>query len=51
MIKELALKNINNLSDNVLEALYIRMKVEQGLKDVEEGKTMSLEDFRKKIKI
>lgn len=51
MIKELTLETINNLPDDVIEELYIRMKVEKGLKDVEEGRTMSLEDFRKKLKI
>ncbi len=51
MIKELTLENINTLPDNVIEELYIRMKVKKGLKDVEEGRTMSLENFRKKLKL
>lgn len=51
MIKELTLENINTLPDNVIEELYIRMKVKKGLKDVEEGRTTSLENFRKKLKI
>lgn len=42
MIKELALEIINDLPDDVsmgdiIEALYVRMKVEKALKDVEKG--------------
>lgn len=54
MMKQLVLEMINNLPDNVelediIEILYLKLKIEKGLQDVKEGKTMSLADFRKEI--
>lgn len=54
MMKELALQVINELPDNVdmvdiIEMLYIRMKVQEGLNDVEAGNTISQEELEKEI--
>lgn len=54
MIKELALEIINDLPDDVsmgdiIEALYVRMKVEKALKDVENGDIILHEDLKKEI--
>ena len=54
MGKEMALEIINELPDTVsirdiIESLYIRMKVEQGLNDVKEGKLISHEELKKEL--
>ena len=51
MLTELTLENINTLPDNVIEELYIRMKAKKGLKDVEEGKTLSSEELKKELQL
>ena len=54
MIKQLALQIINELPDNVdmaqiIEALYIRIKVEKGLQDVKNGNIISHEQLKKEM--
>lgn len=53
-MKELALQVINELPDNVdmadiIEALYIRVKIEKGIKDIENGNLISHEDLKKEV--
>jgi len=35
--------------DDVMYTLYVRQKIEEGLKDVEEGRTLSYEDAMKQL--
>jgi predicted transcriptional regulator len=35
--------------DDVMYTLYVRQKIEEGLKDVEEGRTLSHEDAMKQL--
>ncbi|MCK4907901.1 MAG: hypothetical protein KAS64_10135 [Spirochaetes bacterium] len=35
--------------DDVMYKLYVRMKIEKGLQDIESGKTVSHEDVKKKF--
>ncbi|MCI9177430.1 MAG: hypothetical protein HFJ28_02380 [Clostridia bacterium] len=54
MMKELALKVISELPDNVsiddiIEALYLRLKIEKGLQDIEEGNIISHEQMKKEV--
>ena len=52
--KEEAIKLIKKLPDectitDIIAELYFKQKVEQGLKDIEEGMTASHEDVRKRM--
>ncbi|HHT9138313.1 MAG TPA: hypothetical protein ACFYEK_13860 [Candidatus Wunengus sp. YC60] len=52
--KEEAIKLIKKLPDectitDIIAELYFKQKVEQGLKDIEEGMTVSHEDVRKRM--
>ena len=54
MEKEMILETINGLSDkadiiDVIENLYIRMKVEDGLKDVKHGNIISHKQLKEEI--
>lgn len=54
MMKDIAIQIINALPDTVdmeeiIEALYIRMKVEKGLQDFEEGNLISHVELKKEI--
>lgn len=54
MIKQLALDIISELPDNVemdeiIEALYLRMKIQKGLDDFENDKVITHEDLKKEI--
>lgn len=51
-IKEEAKKLIDNLPeeitwDDIMYEIYVRQKIEMGLKDIEEGNTISLEEAKK----
>ena len=51
-IKEEAKKMIDNLPDEIswddlIYEFYVRQKIEKGLKDIEEGNTISLEEAEK----
>lgn len=35
--------------DDVMYRLYVRQKIESGLRDVEEGRTLSVEEVRKRF--
>jgi predicted transcriptional regulator len=56
-IKKQAIKLIKNLPENfsweelqeILYKMYVIKSVEQGLKDVEEGRTISLEEAKKRL--
>lgn len=53
-MKELALQVINELPDNVdiadiIEALYIRAKIEKGLQDIENGNVIFHETLKKEV--
>ena len=53
-IKEEAIKLINNLPDEItwddlIYEFYVKEKIERGLKDIEEGRTVSLEDAEKML--
>jgi predicted transcriptional regulator len=52
--KEEAIELIKKLPDectitDIIAELYFKQKVEQGLKDIEEGMTVSHEDVRKRM--
>ena len=52
--KEEAIELIKKLPDectitDIIAGLYFKQKVEQGLKDIEEGMTVSHEDVRKRM--
>ena len=55
MKKELAIQTINQLPNedvsinDIIEALYIRIKIEKGLKDIENGNTIKHEELKKEI--
>jgi hypothetical protein len=54
LVKEEAKKIIDNLPedaswDDVMYEFYVRQKVELGLKAIEEGNTISLEEAKKKL--
>lgn len=56
MVKQLALDIISQLPENatfddIIEALYIRLKAQQGIEDVNKGKTMSTEQLRKELNL
>lgn len=53
-VKEEAINIIKDLPENVewddlMYKLYVRQKIESGLKAIEEGKTISLEDAKKRL--
>lgn len=53
-IKEQAKDLINNLPDDanwdeIMYEIYVRQKIEAGLKDVEAGRTVDLKTIRKKF--
>jgi predicted transcriptional regulator len=55
MTKEAAIKVFNDLPDEfeldeLLEKLIVIAKIERGLKDVEEGRTITHEELLKQIK-
>ncbi len=35
--------------DDVMHTVYVRQKIEEGLKDIEEGRTVSHEDAKKEL--
>ena len=55
MKKELAIQTINQLSsedvsiNDIIEALYIRTKIEKGLKDIENGNTITQNELKKEV--
>ena len=55
MKKELAIQTINQLPNedvsinDIIEALYIRIKIEKGLKDIENGNTITHDELKKEI--
>lgn len=51
-VKEIALEVINESPDDItmydlVQEIYVRVHIEQGLKDVEEGKTIPMEEIKK----
>jgi predicted transcriptional regulator len=53
-VKQSAIKAIQNLPENssyedIMEKLFFMEKVESGLKEIEEGKTISHEDVKKRL--
>ena len=53
-IKEEAINIIRDLPENVewddlMYKLYVRQKIESGLKAIEEGKTISLEEAKRRL--
>lgn len=55
MMKELALQTIKSLPedatmDDIIEALFIAVKAQNGLKDVKEGNVISHEEMKERIK-
>ena len=52
MKKELAIQTINQLPNedvsinDIIEALYIRIKIEKGLKDIENGNTITHDELK-----
>lgn len=55
MKKELAIQTINQLPsedvsiNDIIEALYIRTKIEKGLKDIENGNTITQNELKKEV--
>ena len=54
MNKELAINIIKDLPDDIdmmgiIEALYIRLEIEKGINDVENGRVISHEELKKEI--
>jgi predicted transcriptional regulator len=54
IVKEEAIKIIRDLPEectftDIMAELYFRQKVEQGLKDIEEGRVISQEEVRKRM--
>ncbi len=54
IVKEEAIKIIRELPEectftDIMAELYFRQKVEQGLKDIEEGRVISHEEVRKRM--
>lgn len=55
MMKELVMEVTNTLPDNatfedIIEAIYIRMKIEEGIKDAENNKGLTTEELVEEIK-
>lgn len=55
MIKELVMEVTSTLPDtatidDIIEAIYIRLKVEEGIKDAETNKGLSTEELIEEIK-
>ena len=56
MQKKVAIQTINQLPNDdisindIIEALYIRTKIEKGLKDIEDGNTITQNELKKEIK-
>ena len=55
MIKELVMEVTNSLPDtatfeDIINAIYTRLQIEQGLKDVEEGNVFSTEELLEEMK-
>lgn len=55
MIKELVMEVTSTLPDNatfddIIEAIYIRLKIEQGLKDVKENNELTTEELIEEMK-
>lgn len=53
-IKSIVIEAVNSLPENatwddVMHRLYVRKKIEKGLKDVEEGNTLSVSEVRKRF--
>jgi predicted transcriptional regulator len=53
-VKEEAKKLIDNLPDEItwddlMYEIYVRQKIEKGLKDIEEGKTVSFEEAKRRL--
>ena len=51
-VKEIALEVINESPDDItmydlVQEIYVRVHIQQGLKDVEEGKTIPMEEIKK----
>ncbi len=54
MMKELVMEVTSNLPDTatigeILDAILIRLSIEKGLKDIEEGNTITTEELLKEI--
>ena len=54
MMKELVLQVTSELSDNatieeILDAIFVRLSIQKGMKDFEEGNVISHEDLLKEI--
>ena len=54
MMKELVMEVTNSLPedatfDDIIEAIYIRLRIEQGLKDAENNKGLTTEELIKEI--
>ena len=55
MQKKVAIQTINQLPNDdisindIIEALYIRTKIEKGLKDIEDGNTITQNKLKKEI--
>lgn len=55
MIKELVMEVTNSLPDtatfeDIINAIYTRLQIEQGLKDVEDGNVSSTEELLEEMK-
>ncbi len=55
MIRELILEVTSTMPETatfeeIINAIYMQLKIEQGLKDVEEGKVLSEEDVLEELK-
>lgn len=54
MIKELVMEVTNSLPDtatidDIIEAIYIRLKIEEGIKDAENNKELTTEELLEEI--
>lgn len=54
MMKELVMEVTSNLPDTatigeILDAILVRLSIEKGLKDIEEGNTITTEELLKEI--
>lgn len=50
-VKQIALEVIEESPDDItmydlVQAIYVRVHIEQGLKDIEEGKTIPMEEIK-----
>ncbi len=55
-VKEIALEVINESPDDItmydlVQEIYVRVHIEQGLKDVEEGKVYTTEEVKMELNI